>query len=90
MDTLKVILDSRTPREVPTPTTSHPPQGVLWNKKSRNTNHLWESGCAHSINLYFKLYTEYKPLEKEDNTEVNTIRVIINTKGKGTFVMDLE
>ena len=29
---------------------------------------LWDSGFAHSINTYFKFYTECKPLEKEDDT----------------------
>ena len=25
---------------------------------------LWDSGCTHSINPYFEIYTEYKNLEK--------------------------
>ena len=29
---------------------------------------LWDSGYNHSINPYFDLYTEYKPLGKEDGT----------------------
>ena len=29
---------------------------------------LWDSGCTHSINPYFELYTEYKHLEQEDDT----------------------
>ena len=51
---------------------------------------LWDSGCTHPINLYFELYTEYKPLEKGDDTVVNGIGGIIKPKEIGTTILDLE
>ena len=51
---------------------------------------LWESGRTQSINPYFKIYTEYKQLEKEDNAEVNGIGGIIKPKGIGIVVLYLE
>ena len=50
---------------------------------------LWGSGCTHSFNTYFELYTEYKPLEKGDDIEVNGIGDIIKTKVVGTIFLDL-
>ena len=50
---------------------------------------LWYSGCTHSINPYFEIYTEYKPLEKEVDTYVNGIGGIVYPKGIGTVVLDL-
>ena len=51
---------------------------------------LWESGCTHSINGYFELYTHYKPLEKGYNIEVNGIEGLIKPTGIVTIVLDLE
>ena len=34
---------------------------------------LWDSGCTHSINTYFELYTEYKHLYLGGDTEFNGI-----------------
>ena len=51
---------------------------------------LWESGCTHSFNPYFELYTYYKPLLKGEGIEVNAIGGLINTKGIGTVILDLE
>ena len=51
---------------------------------------LWDSGFNPSINPYFELYTEYKPLEKGDDAEVNGIGGLIKTKGIGTVVLELE
>ena len=51
---------------------------------------LWDSGCTHSINPHFEIYTQYKPLEEGDDTEVNDTRGIINPKGIFTIVLDLE
>ena len=51
---------------------------------------LWYSGCTHSINPYFELYTHYKPLEKGDDTEVNGVRGLIKPKGIVTIVLDME
>ena len=47
-------------------------------------------GCTHSTNPYFDLYTEYKPLGKEDDTELNGIGGFIKTKGIGTILLELE
>ena len=47
-------------------------------------------GCTNYINLYFKIYTEYKPLDNGDNTEVNIIGGFINPKEIGIFALDLE
>ena len=51
---------------------------------------LWESGCNHSINDYFELYTQYKPLKKGDNIEVNGIGGLINPTGIVNIVLSLE
>ena len=51
---------------------------------------LWESGCTHFINPYFELYTQYKPLEKGDDTEINSIRGLIKPKGIGTISLEPE
>ena len=51
---------------------------------------IWDSGCTRSINPSFWLYTENKPLVKEDDTEVNGIGGIIKPKGIFTVVLDLE
>ena len=34
---------------------------------------LWHSGCTHSINTYYELYTNYKLLEKGNDTEINDL-----------------
>ena len=34
---------------------------------------IWYSQFTHSINPYFELYMQYKPLHKGDDTEVNGI-----------------
>ena len=34
---------------------------------------LWDSICTKSKNPYFKIYSDYKHLGKEDDTEVNGI-----------------
>ena len=51
---------------------------------------LWDSGCTKSVYPYFEIYTQYKHLEKGDDTEVNDIGGLINPKGIGTFLLDLE
>ena len=51
---------------------------------------LYYSGCTHSVNNYFKIYTEYKPQGKEYDTEVNFIGGVIKPNGVGTVVLDLE
>ena len=51
---------------------------------------LWDLGCTHSVNTYFELYTEYKPLGKEDDAKVNGIGGIIKPEGIGTVVLELE
>ena len=51
---------------------------------------IWDSGCTHYINPYFEIYTQYKPLEKGYDAEVNGIGGLINTTGIGTFTLDLE
>ena len=51
---------------------------------------LWDSGCTHSINHYFDIYTEYKTLGKEGYIEINGIGGLINPKGVGTFFLYLE
>ena len=51
---------------------------------------IWDSGCTHYINPYFEIYTQYKPLEKGYDAEVNGIGGLINTKGIGTFTLELE
>ena len=51
---------------------------------------LWYSRCNHPINPYFELYTQYKPLEKGDNIDINGIRGIIKPKGIDTVVLDPE
>ena len=51
---------------------------------------LWDSGCTHSINPYFELYTELKNLEKVNDIELNYIGGIINPKGICTAVLDLK
>ena len=51
---------------------------------------LWESGCTHYINPYFELYTQYKPLMKGDDIEVNSIGGIINPKGIVAAILYLE
>ena len=51
---------------------------------------IWESGWTHSINYYFELYTQYRPLSKWDDTEANGIRGITNLKRIGTIILDLE
>ena len=47
---------------------------VLTNFDTSTLFTLWDSVCTHSINPYFQLYTEYKPLDWSDNAEVNGIR----------------
>ena len=42
---------------------------------------LWDPGYTHSTNPYFELYTQCKPLEKGDDTEVNGIGGLIKPKG---------
>ena len=51
---------------------------------------LCYSGCTHSINPYFDLYTHYKPLEKGDDKEVNVIGGFIKANGIFTVVLYLE
>ena len=51
---------------------------------------LWDLGCTHSINSYFKLYTDYKPLYPADDIEVNSIGGLMKTHGVGTIILDLE
>ena len=51
---------------------------------------LWYSGCTHSVNPYFELYIQYKSLEKGNDTEFNGAGGIINPKGIGNIVLDLE
>ena len=51
---------------------------------------LWDSGCTHSTNPYFELYTQCKTLDKGYDTEVNGIRGIIKPKGIGTTYLYLE
>ena len=78
---------------------SQPPQGILWNKQQRGTTHFWHtttlykiwySGCTYSINTYFKIYTQFKPLWNRVDTEVNGIRVTINTKEISNFTLEME
>ena len=51
---------------------------------------LWYWGCNHSINPYFESYTQYKPLDNRDDTEVNGIGGITKPKEIGTFVPEME
>ena len=46
--------------------------------------------CTHSINPYFKLYTQYKTPEKGYDTDVNDIEGLIKPKGICTVVLELE
>ena len=50
---------------------------------------LWESGWTRSINPYFDFYTQYKPLDKCVDTEVNGIGFLIKPKGIITVALDL-
>ena len=40
--------------------------------------------------LKIDLYIEYKPIEEEDDTEVNVIEGLLKPKGIGLIVLDLE
>ena len=51
---------------------------------------LWDSGCTHSFNPYFYLYTEYHPIEEGYNTRVNDIGGTIEPKYLGTISLYLE
>ena len=51
---------------------------------------IWDSGCTHSINPLFELYTHYKPLEKGDNKEFSGIGGLVKHKCIGTVVLYLE
>ena len=51
---------------------------------------LWDSGCTHSVNPYFDLYTEYHPLEEGYMKRVNGIGGIIKPKGLGKIYLDLD
>ena len=99
MDSLKVSMDSGTMREGPIPNMSQPPpkafvgtnnQEVPTSFYTSTRYTIWDSGCTHYINPYFEIYTQYKPLEKGYDAEVNGIGGLINTKGIGTFTLDLE
>ena len=76
MDSFKVGLSSGTPREGLIPTIPHPPTAFSGtnNQKGPNTFEkstryiIWDSGCTHSINPYFEIYIQYKPLDKGGNT----------------------
>ena len=98
MDSFKVILDSGNPREGPISTMPQHLHSVLRNEQPGGSDHfftstqymLWESGCTHSINLYFDLYTELKNLDKRDDAEVNDIGGIIKSKGIGSIALHLK
>ena len=51
---------------------------------------IWDLWWTYSVNPYFDLYTQYNPLEKGDDTEVNGIGGLMKTKGIGTAVLDME
>ena len=51
---------------------------------------LWDSGFTHSINPYFELHTEHKPLYPGDGTSVNSIGRVIKHQMTGTIILDLE
>ena len=70
MDPLRFIQDSGTLREGLIPTMSYLPTNfngmnnqevpTTFDNSMRYT--LWDPGCTHSINPYFKLYKQYKQL----------------------------
>ena len=47
---------------------------------------LWDSGFTHFINPYFELYTYYKPLDIEDDMEVNIIGEFVKPQGIETII----
>ena len=51
---------------------------------------LYESGYNYFINPYFDIFTQYKPLEKGENVEVNDIGGVVKTKGINTVALNLE
>ena len=97
MDHLKVSLDSDNQREGLITTKPKPPHEVCSYEQPRVPNNFYTSmwymlqdtGYNHSINTYFDIYTQYKPLEKRGDTEVNLIWGIIKPKGVGTVVLGL-
>ena len=72
MNSFKVSLGSGTLKEGLIPTIPHPPMAFARtnNQEVPDTFEtsmqytLWDSGCTHSINPNFDIYTEYKYLDK--------------------------